>query len=164
MKLTNQRGADMILDCIGASYWEKNLRALAKDGQWILYGLLGGGHIDGNLFAGLLAKRAHLLTSTLRTRSDEVNCSLAALVVEISSSVAVCLQYKANLVKDFAREIVPLFDVRSDTVTLSGVTLRPVIDREFPLEQAAAAHRYLQENRTIGKVVLRVRDPDKDEL
>ena len=62
----------MVLDCVGGKYWEKNLRALAKDSQWILYGLLGGGRVEGDLLAGLLAKRVHLLSSTLRTRSDEV--------------------------------------------------------------------------------------------
>jgi NADPH:quinone reductase-like Zn-dependent oxidoreductase len=33
-------------------------------------------------------------------------------------------------------------------------TLQPVIDRTFPLAQADAAHRYLAERKTMGKVVL----------
>jgi NADPH:quinone reductase-like Zn-dependent oxidoreductase len=32
---------------------------------------------------------------------------------------------------------------------------RPVVDRVFDLAEAAAAHRYMEENRATGKVVLR---------
>ena len=34
--------------------------------------------------------------------------------------------------------------------------IRPVIARTFPLEEAAAAHRYIQERRNVGKVLLTV--------
>jgi NADPH:quinone reductase-like Zn-dependent oxidoreductase len=34
--------------------------------------------------------------------------------------------------------------------------LRPVIDRVFAIPQAEAAHAYVRENRTIGKVVLEI--------
>jgi NADPH2:quinone reductase len=33
-------------------------------------------------------------------------------------------------------------------------TVRPIIDRSFPLKEAAAAHQYLADRRTMGKVVL----------
>jgi NADPH:quinone reductase-like Zn-dependent oxidoreductase len=39
---------------------------------------------------------------------------------------------------------------------LARSKLRPVIDRLFPLEQAAQAHRYLEGGKQFGKVVLRV--------
>ncbi len=39
---------------------------------------------------------------------------------------------------------------------LASGKLRTVIDRMFPLEQAARAHRYLEAGRQFGKVVLRV--------
>ena len=35
---------------------------------------------------------------------------------------------------------------------------KPVVDRVFPLAEAAAAHRYLEEGRQLGKVVLRIPD------
>lgn len=40
--VTEGHGADLILDCVGGSYWELNAEALATDGTWIVYGLLGG--------------------------------------------------------------------------------------------------------------------------
>jgi len=35
-------------------------------------------------------------------------------------------------------------------------TLSVAIDREFPLAEAATAHRYLEERKTKGKVLLRI--------
>lgn len=66
------KGADVILDCIGGSFWEKNIRSLAMDGRWVLYGTLGGKTADGDLFGKLLGKRGHLLCSLLRNRSLQV--------------------------------------------------------------------------------------------
>ena len=40
---------------------------------------------------------------------------------------------------------------------LESGRVRPMIDHEFPLAEAAAAHRYLEAGEHIGKVVLRVR-------
>ena len=56
-------------------------------------------------------------------------------------------QYKADLTRRFWEECEPAFrDGR----------LRPVIDRVFPLREAAAAHRYMEENRNVGKIILTV--------
>ena len=32
--------------------------------------------------------------------------------------------------------------------------VRPYVDKTFPLEQAGEAHRYIEERKNIGKVVL----------
>ncbi len=32
LELTNRKGVDVIFDCVGASYWEKNTDSLAIDG------------------------------------------------------------------------------------------------------------------------------------
>ena len=34
--------------------------------------------------------------------------------------------------------------------------LRPIVDRVFPLKEAAVAHRYMEERRQFGKIVLAV--------
>ena len=38
----------------------------------------------------------------------------------------------------------------------SAGKIKPVIGKMFPLEQAAAAHRYIHNRQNVGKVVLRV--------
>jgi NADPH:quinone reductase-like Zn-dependent oxidoreductase len=45
---------------------------------------------------------------------------------------------------------------------LSDGSLRAVIDRTFPLDKVADAHRYLESNRQFGKVVLTTRAMDAD--
>lgn len=66
-------GVDIILDCVGASHWEKNLNCLSTDGRWIIYGLLSGGEVHGDLLARLLSKRASIHTSLLRSRAKEAS-------------------------------------------------------------------------------------------
>lgn len=54
---------------------------------------------------------------------------------------------KVDLTREFAEHVLPL---------LQDGRVRPIIDREFALEDAAAAHEYMAANRNLGKVLLRV--------
>ena len=67
----------MILDCVGSSFWEQNIKSLAVDGCWILYGLLGGSYVSGDLLRDILRKRASLIGTTLRSRSLPVRNLMA---------------------------------------------------------------------------------------
>lgn len=66
----------MILDCIGSSFWEQNANCIATDGRWVVYGLLGGGEVSGNLLGVLLKKRASIIGTTLKSRSLAVSLSI----------------------------------------------------------------------------------------
>lgn len=123
---TEGRGVDVVLDFVGASYWQQNLESLAVDGRWILISTLGGTRVSEVDLRGLMAKRIHLKATTLRGRSHT---------------------YKAQLTQDFASKALPLFATGE---------LKPVIDRTFPWEQVADAHRYMEANRNIGKVILAI--------
>ena len=47
--------------------------------------------------------------------------------------------------------------VRTDLLpALERGEIRPVVDRCYPLAQAAEAHRYMEENRNLGKIILEV--------
>ena len=39
---------------------------------------------------------------------------------------------------------------------LASGAMKPVVDRSFPLEQAAEAHRYMETNANFGKIVLTI--------
>ena len=135
LDLTGQKGVDVILDCIGGGdVFEQHLKAIAKDGRWVLFGLLGGSSFppDGRRrgLADLLMKRVTLTATTLRSRSPS---------------------YKAALCSEFAAQVIPLFESRSVSVC---------IDSTFDLAQVNEAHDYVQSNRNCGKVLLRL---DKEE-
>jgi putative PIG3 family NAD(P)H quinone oxidoreductase len=67
-RMTGGEGVDVVLDSIGAAYFEKNLAALRTGGRLVLIGLMGGAKSEVNL-ALLLARRLSVIGSTLRTRS-----------------------------------------------------------------------------------------------
>ncbi len=67
---TDNRGVDVVLDCIGGPYLEKNLRVLTTEGHLVVIGLMGGksGELD---MRRLLSKRIRIIGSTLRALSTQ---------------------------------------------------------------------------------------------
>ncbi len=88
MKLTFDRGVDVVLDLVGGHYVAEDLKALAPRGRLVLVGLLAGAKAEIDL--GLvLRKRLHIMGTVLRSRPlDE---KIAAAVT-------------------FERHVVPLID------------------------------------------------------
>jgi len=82
------RGSDVILDTIGASYLNENVKALALGGRLVLVGLLGGASAELPLSL-LLGKRASVIGTVLRSRPTEE---------------------KARLAQDFARDLLGHFE------------------------------------------------------
>ncbi|MFO0688740.1 MAG: NAD(P)H-quinone oxidoreductase [Myxococcota bacterium] len=74
---TGGRGVDVVLDSIGGSYLDGNLRALAEDGRLVVIGLMGGAKAELPLGA-LLSRRLSVVGSTLRTRSPAAKAALVA--------------------------------------------------------------------------------------
>lgn len=64
-RLAGAGGAQLILDCMGASYLARNLDALADDGRLVVIGLQGGRRGELPLDR-LLARRLRVIGSTLR--------------------------------------------------------------------------------------------------
>jgi tumor protein p53-inducible protein 3 len=69
LNITQNKGVDLVFDCIGESYWEKNANSLGMDSEWIVYGLMGGPNVNGDLLGKILRKRIQIKGTTLRTRS-----------------------------------------------------------------------------------------------
>lgn len=68
-------GADVILDCVGASYLAANQQVLNSDGRMLLIGLLGGRRAELDLGL-LLIKRQRLQGSTLRSQPKAVKAEI----------------------------------------------------------------------------------------
>lgn len=122
---TEGKGIEVIVDFIGAPYFQQNLDALARDGRLILLALMGGVKTEVNL-APVLMKRLQIIGSTLRSRS---------------------LAYKSTLVSDFRAFAGP---------RLTDGRLQPVVDSVWDWQTVAEAHRYMEANQNIGKIILKV--------
>jgi putative PIG3 family NAD(P)H quinone oxidoreductase len=88
LELTEKRGANVILDHIGASYLEPNLACLALYGRLVIIGLLGGAKAELNI-GRLMVKRQRIIGSVLRARP---------------------VSEKADITREFLEQVLPLFE------------------------------------------------------
>jgi tumor protein p53-inducible protein 3 len=125
-----QGGVSLVLDPVGgAEYSERNCQVCDMDARWVLFGLLAGGGVCANLFPLILRKRLQVIGTTLRSRSDD---------------------YKAELVSEFVK--------RGMLDRLTSGELRPVLDAKSfsSLDEVQEALDYMETDKSVGKVVLRV--------
>ncbi|HXS64001.1 MAG TPA: NAD(P)H-quinone oxidoreductase [Streptosporangiaceae bacterium] len=123
-EFTGGRGADVILDIMGAVYLPRNIAALATGGRLAVIGLQGGA--KGELDLGtMLRKRATVRATSLRARPAHEKTEIVAGVGDL---------------------VWPL---------VAAGQVKPVIDTVLPLAQAAQAHRLLEADGHIGKILLR---------
>ena len=78
---TNKRGADVILDMLGAGYFERNINSLAKDGRLVLVATMQGAVSSINLLM-LMIRRQTVTGSTLRAQSVAVKAAIASELQE----------------------------------------------------------------------------------
>lgn len=76
-KKSGGKGADVILDLVGASYFGRNLESLAPGGRLILVGLVGGRKAEFDLSVAL-RKRLQIIGTVLRSRSAEEKAAVTA--------------------------------------------------------------------------------------
>lgn len=70
------KGVDVIMDFIGAPYFQKNIASLKRDGRLTMQGFMGGSVVDTFNLGTLLVKRLRIEGSTLRSRSLEYQSDL----------------------------------------------------------------------------------------
>jgi NADPH:quinone reductase len=87
LRATNGTGVDVILDPVGADYFERNLTVLANRGTLVIISTMGGANAELPLRT-LMRKRLHLIGTMLRNRS---------------------LAEKVAAVQAFSRDVLPLF-------------------------------------------------------
>jgi putative PIG3 family NAD(P)H quinone oxidoreductase len=77
---TNGRGADVILDSIGAAYLGMNIEALGQGGRLVLIGLMKGARAEIDL-SPILRRHLKVMGSTLRTRPAEEKAQIIAALL-----------------------------------------------------------------------------------
>jgi putative PIG3 family NAD(P)H quinone oxidoreductase len=106
LELTEKRGADVILDHIGAAYLEPNLACLALYGRLVIIGLLGGAKAELNI-GRLMVKRQRIIGSVLRARPVEEKTSVTAAFRE-----QVLGRFTTGQLKPVIHEVLPLEQAR----------------------------------------------------
>jgi putative PIG3 family NAD(P)H quinone oxidoreductase len=123
---SGEKGADVILDIMGASYLDRNLQALNADGRLVIIGMQGG--VNAELSIGtLIGKRLQVIGTALRARPVEGTHGKRAIVDATVASVW------------------PM---------IAAGAVRPVIGARYPIDDAAEAHRVLASGETFGKILL----------
>lgn len=123
---TADQGVNVILDIMGGSYLNGNISALAMDGRLVMLGFLGGARANDIDLLAILGKRAVVTGSLLRARTAEEK---AAIADQLQEHVWPALR--------------------------AGRCL-PIIDKVYPLADAAQAHARMEGGDHIGKIVLQV--------
>lgn len=123
---TAGQGVNVILDIMGGSYLNNNVAALAMEGRLVMLGFLGGAHARDVDLLTIMAKRAVITGSLLRSRTREE---------------------KAAIARQLHEHVWPV---------LSAGRCLPMIDRVYSLTEAAQAHARMEAGDHIGKIVLRV--------
>ena len=123
---TANQGVNVILDIMGGSYLNGNISALAMDGRLVMLGFLGGARANDIDLLAILGKRAVVTGSLLRARTAAEKAAIAGQLQE---------------------HVWP---------ALSAGRCLPIIDKVYPLADAAQAHARMEGGDHIGKIVLQV--------
>ncbi|MFT4181665.1 MAG: NAD(P)H-quinone oxidoreductase [Rhizobium sp.] len=124
IKAETGQGVDIILDMIGAAYFEKNLASLAKDGCLSIIAFLGGAVAEKVNLQPIMVKRLTVTGSTMRPRTAEE---------------------KRAIRDDLLSQVWPLLDEGA---------IAPVIFKTFAFDDVVAAHRLMESSNHVGKIML----------
>ncbi|OAP59031.1 hypothetical protein AYL99_06328 [Fonsecaea erecta] len=127
LKYTDGKGADLIVDFIGAGYFDQNLDAAARDGHIVNLGNLGGNVVQKPVdVSRFLRKRLRFEGSSLRSRDENYQGRLRDMLVE---------------------HALPRF--------IDG-RFKVIIEKVFKMEEIQEAHKMLEANVTMGKLICTV--------
>jgi NADPH:quinone reductase-like Zn-dependent oxidoreductase len=134
-RITGGHGVDIVLDATGA--FRKSYRCLAPLGRLLCFGFSTAAT---GMTPNRLAAIPKLLAIPFFHPVQLMNANKAVIGVNLGH-----LWEQIDLLR---REMLALL------VDAEAGRIAPVISQTFPLTDAAAAHRYMQERRNVGKVLL----------
>ena len=136
-ELTGGRGVDLVIDPIGGAHWKKSYAALRHTGR---LGMFGISTVSANGLSGKL----NMLKAAIQTPRFHpfalLNKNRGVFGLNLGH-----MWHEPEKVAVWMRDL------------LRGVEegwVNPYVDRSFSFDEAGAAHRYLEERKNIGKVVL----------
>lgn len=137
MELTHGAGVELVIDPIGGANWRRSYKVLRPTGRLGMFGISSAAELRG---AGRLGLVRLLAQTPWYHPFRLMNGNKGVFGVNVGH-----LWKEGAKVASWMRAI------------LQGVDegwVRPHVDRTFPFGQAGEAHRYIEERRNRGKVVL----------
>jgi putative PIG3 family NAD(P)H quinone oxidoreductase len=147
-KLRQTEALGPVHGVLGDATWtECVLEATDGRGVDVVLDLVGGAYLEGN--QRVLAERGrHVVVGIPSGHRATVDLGLLMRKRATMSGTVLrsrSREEKVALARAFGRDVSPGFEDGS---------LKAVVDRVFPADEAAAAHRYMEQNRNFGKILL----------
>jgi NADPH2:quinone reductase len=140
-------GADLAINYREGDFVEATLRATDGKGADVILDMVGGDYLARNAAAAAVEGRIALIATQGGNKSelDLRPLMIKRLTLTASTLRAQPIANKGRIAAALRENVWPLFDTRG---------LKPVIHARFPLTDAAGAHRLMESDTHIGKIVL----------
>ena len=126
MDATGGHGADLVVNTVGGTLFAEGVRCAAFEGR-----LATVGYVDGTLGAQIDIQALHVKRLTLFGVSNKLRS----------------IDQRAAGVPAFKADLLP---------AIADGRIRPLVDRIFPFDELPAAQACMEDNRHLGKIVLRI--------
>jgi len=123
---TDNRGVNLILDFIGAPYFERNVNSLDYGGRLVQIGIMGGIDNAKIPLERLLYRHLKIMGTVMKSRSQDAKHAMSR-------------RFRECWLSRFGTD-----------------GLNPVIDSVYPLAEAGAAQQRMEDGLNVGKIVLRI--------
>ena len=143
-------GAAAAINYQTQDFVEEALRLTSGRGVAVVLDMVGGDYLPRNL-AALAEEGRHVSIAVQRGSKAEVFIPLIMqrrLTLTGSTLRPRSVEFKTMVADEIARTVWPYAE---------GGRLKPIIDRVFPLEQAAEAHAWMESGEHAGKIVLEMK-------
>ncbi|HEY4448244.1 MAG TPA: NAD(P)H-quinone oxidoreductase [Steroidobacteraceae bacterium] len=140
-------GAELAINYREGDFVEATLRATDGKGADVILDMVGGDYVPRNVSAAALEGRIAIIATQGGSKAelDLRPLMLKRLTITASTLRAQPIASKGRIAAALREQVWPLFESRG---------LKPVIHARFPLSDAAGAHRLMESDTHIGKIVL----------
>jgi NADPH2:quinone reductase len=143
-------GADHVFNYREQDFVAEVATITGKKGVDVVLDMVGGDYIEKNMRCLALEGRMVFIAflQGSKVTIDWRHIMMKRLTITGSTLRASPSRRKAEIARSLLAKVWPLFEAK---------TLKPVINRVFPLAEAAEAHRLMESSAHIGKIMLEVR-------
>lgn len=140
-------GADVAINYHETDFVEATLRATEGRGADVILDMVGGAYLARDAAAAALEGRIALIATQGGTKAElDLRLFMSKrLTLTASMLRPQSVEAKGRIAQELRRRVWPLF---------GKARLTPLIHAEFPLAEAAAAHKLMESGSHVGKIVL----------